>query len=155
MISIGIGEYAITDERQEIVVTHALGSCVALVLYCPKSKYTAMAHVVLPKRDSDFMRDSKKEAYFAHDIIPKLLDFFIEDQACKKHELKVMMVGGAQAAGKDLFKVGERNVEEVRQILQGYNLNYDDSEVLGRYSRSVQIEVETGEVTIKKQKMRL
>lgn len=153
MISIGIGEYVITNAVEEVVVTHALGSCVAVVLHCPKSKYTAMAHVVLPKRESDYSVSIKKEAYYAGDILPKLIQFFVDRPNCDRSRLRVTMVGGAEAKGNDMFHIGKRNVKEVRKILDHYHLDYDDTEVLGRFSRSVQIEVESGEVLIKKQPM--
>lgn len=155
MISIGIGEYVITNAVNEVVITHALGSCVAVILHCPKSKYTAMAHVVLPKRESDYSVTIKKEAYYASDIVPKMINFFIDRPNCDRKSLKVMMVGGAEAKSNDLFHIGQKNVDEVRQILNDHHLSFDDSEVLGRFSRSVQIDVGSGEVVIKKQSMRL
>ncbi len=62
MISVGIGEYAITDAKEEKIVTHALGSCVALIMHCPRTKCTAMAHIVLPEQDANHHRIIEREA---------------------------------------------------------------------------------------------
>lgn len=154
MISIGIGEYAITDVKDEKIVTHALGSCVALIMHCPKTKCTAMAHIVLPEQDVNHQRVIEREAYFADDIVPKLVNFFKKRSYCSNKDLKVLLVGGAVSSNKsDLFKVGERNVSKVKSILDSHQIKYDASEVLGRYSRTVEIEIETGDVIIKRQEM--
>jgi chemotaxis protein CheD len=153
MITVGIGEYAITDIIDEHIITHALGSCVAIIVYCPYTKCTAMAHIVLPSQDRNNVRIVEREAYYAEDILPKMIDFFIRKPNCNKNRLKVMMVGGAIKKGKDVFNVGQRNVRMVKNILNSYGLNYEASETLGQFSRTVTIEVETGIITIKKQQM--
>jgi chemotaxis protein CheD len=61
MIHIGIGEYIITDSTDETITTHALGSCVALILYCKKTKHTAMAHIALPKPSEETNLDYYKK----------------------------------------------------------------------------------------------
>ncbi len=153
MITVGIGEYAITDIIEEHITTHALGSCVAIIVHCPYTKCTAMAHIVLPSQDRNNLKVVEKEAYYAEDILPKMIDFFISKPNCNKNRLKVMMVGGATKKGNDVFYVGQRNVRTVKNILDSYGLNYEASEILGQFSRTVTIEVETGIVTIKKQQM--
>lgn len=32
---IGIGEYAVSNNEEDTIMTFALGSCAALVIYCP------------------------------------------------------------------------------------------------------------------------
>lgn len=152
MISIGIGEYAITNDVNESIVTHALGSCVALIMHCASSKYTAMAHVVLPFHSEGMTIENKKEAYYATDIVPRLMDFFIKKQKCKSDDLQIMIVGGATVkSGKDVFNVGQRNVKRIVSILDKYHVSYEATEVLGNYSRTVKIDAGTGSVSIKKQ----
>lgn len=154
MISVGIGEYVITDANDECITTHALGSCVAFIIHCAKTRCTAMAHIVLPQQDVNHKRLISKEAYFADDIVPKLVNFFTNRPYCKHEHLKIMIVGGAVSShATDVFKVGERNVHKIKTILDGYGLDYDATEVLGRFSRSVEIQIASGEVMIKKQEM--
>lgn len=156
MYTIGLGEYAITDVPEEKIITHALGSCVALILYCKKTKCTAMAHIVLPNYQGHQDHLRAKEAYFADDIVPRMIDFFKERPECQKDQLQVTLVGGSDSKNKDdLFKVGARNVNVIRDILDGYGLEYNAEETAGHFSRSVEIEVETGEISIKKNKMLL
>lgn len=154
MILVGIGEYAITDILDEKIVTHALGSCVALIMHCPKTKCTAMAHIVLPEQDVSHKPDVLREAYFADDIVPKLIKFFRSRTYCSSSKLKVLMIGGAVSSLEtDVFKVGQRNVRKIKSILDDHNLKYDASEVLGRFSRTVEVQIDTGKVIVKKQEM--
>jgi chemotaxis protein CheD len=155
MIHIGLGEYAICDIEGETLITHALGTCVALVVYCSISKKTAMAHIVLPKRDSDHHKNYQREAYFAEDIVPKIMNEF-KAGPCKTPHLQVAIVGGAEAKNNsDIFRVGERNVEMTLDLLRTYGVKINKEETLGRYSRTVKIDVSTGIMNIKKQKMLL
>ncbi len=97
-----------------------------------------------------------KEAYFADDIVPRMLDFFIKRPHCRSHHLKITLVGGAEAKNeRDKFRVGPRNLEVIEGILKDYKLNYDKEETLGRFSRSVDISVDDGSIRIKKNKMLL
>lgn len=156
MISVGIGEYAISETKDESLKTHALGSCVALIIHCTKTKCTALAHIVLPKQDINHKKIIAKEAYFANEIVPRLIQFFAIRQDCKLEYLKILLVGGAVSSqATDVFKVGERNVHKIKTILDGYNLDYDATEVFGCFSRSVEIQVENGDVIITKKEMHI
>jgi chemotaxis protein CheD len=154
MITIGLGEYAITDTENEVIITHALGSCVALVIYCPDSKCTSMAHIVLPERDLKHGQVPEKEAYYADDFVPRLLDFYTRKPNCRLSQLKVHLIGGAESKNKsDVFKVGPRNVAIVEDILKKNGIKFSREETLGNYSRTVEIDVNHGEIKIRKRKM--
>lgn len=111
MLKVGIGEYALSNNPVESIITYALGSCIALIIYCPKTKYTALAHIVLPENRNNYNDDLsiKKPSYFAEDIVPKLLEFFIAEKDCPIGELKISMIGGAESLNKkDVFMVGKK-----------------------------------------------
>lgn len=153
MITLGLGEYAITDAEDECLETHALGSCVALIMYCPVTKCSAMAHIVLPKRH-EIKGGFYKEGYFADDITLKFIDFYKKKKHCQLSKLKVALVGGSQAHyGNDRFHVGERNVSAIREILDAYHISYDTKETLGKFSRSVTFKVKSGLIEIRKHNM--
>ena len=46
-VVIGIGEHAVAG-AESIIVTHALGSCVAVCLWDPEARVGAMLHFLLP-----------------------------------------------------------------------------------------------------------
>lgn len=151
MYQIGLGEYVITDKAHESIVINALGSCVALIVYCKSTKCTAMAHIVLANKTGKFDDISSKQAYYADKITPRILDFFLEQPGCDKKELVITLVGGSVSKNhNDYFKVGQKNLQVIKGILDDYGLKYTDQETLGHYSRTVGVHVDTGEVVIKK-----
>ncbi len=154
MITIGLGEYAITDTENEVIITHSLGSCVALVLYCPVSKCTSMAHFVLPERDIKHNQVHAKEAYYAKDFVPKMIKFYLDKPECNKRTLKAYVVGGSVSKNpSDIFKIGERNVKIVIDYLKEHQIKYESDETLGSYSRTVSMDVDTGSLNRKKRDM--
>ena len=145
MIVVGIGEYAITNTIEETIITHALGSCVAVIIYCGKNKYT----------DRTNMENYKmKPGYFATDIVPKLLRYFTDELECKKNDLEVHIVGGADAIQvDDVFFVGQKNVTMVRHLLSTHGIRTYSSDTGGNLSRTVSIQCSDGHVFIKRQNM--
>lgn len=149
MISVGIGEYVISEDVEETLVTYALGSCVALIIYHPQSKLTAMAHIVLPKGKTSF-----KPGYFAEKTVPELIDIFIVKNKIQKDQLIIHMIGGADSKNKnDIFKVGEKNISKIISILKKNGLRAADIHTGGNISRTVSIDVKDGNITIKQQNM--
>lgn len=154
MLIVGIGEYAITNEMNEIIVTHALGSCVALVIYCPITKHTALAHIALPYSHQRDQQDcfSNKPAYYADVIVPQLVEYFLKRGYCKKNQLQISLIGGAAALSKnDVFQVGKMNIVMVKSILRHYDMRPQQLDVGGNLSRTVY--VSNGQVTVKCQNM--
>ena len=156
MLVVGIGEYAISKEESENIITYALGSCVAFIVHCPIKKYTALAHVVLPNsvnRENNVYLN-EKEGYFADIIVPRLINFFIKELHCNPLQLQVTLVGGADALNdNDVFKVGKKNVKKIHSILENYKIGLYNLDVGGNVSRTVRVEVVSGLIEIKKQNM--
>lgn len=156
MINVGIGEFIITEAEDETIITHALGSCVALILYCKNTKHTAMAHIVLPEPSNKLSLETykMKPGYFATDVVPKLLQHFTERLKCNRNELVVHVIGGADSIQvNDVFLVGKKNVAMIKRLLEFYGIPIDYIDTGGNLSRTVSIESSNGLVHIKKQKM--
>lgn len=153
MINVGIGEYAISNDVTSSLITHALGSCVGVIMYCPLNHYAAMAHIVLPSGDSTRLEE-RHAAYFADDFLPRMLTGFSSMSHCSWKYTKVTLVGGADSGAiNDFFLVGQRNLKVIRDILDARNIAYNDEETGGRYSRTVRIHIKDGEIKINKNKM--
>lgn len=156
MTIVGIGEYALTNELEEEIVTHALGSCVALIIHNPASKHTALAHIVLPefKRNEEVDYLSDKPAYYANIIVPRLMDYFLYNPFLKDRQLQIQLVGGAESLNKqDVFQVGSRNVEMIKNILKSYSQIPLKMDVGGNVSRTVRVNVRDGLVSVKSKNM--
>ena len=156
MLVVGIGEYIVSKDVGEQIITHALGSCVAFILRCPTTKKTAMAHVVLPEvdRTEQYQYLETKPGYFADIIVPQLLKDFLRDGFCRKEQLQIILVGGADSKNpNDIFKVGLRNVDKIKKFLKEYGIEPVKMEVGGSFSRTVEVNISDGSVTIRSQNM--
>jgi chemotaxis protein CheD len=156
MVIVGIGEYAINSAEDEVIITHALGSCVALLIHNPFTKDTALAHIVLPQLNrhhvAPHLRD--KPAYYADIIVPQLMDCFLRNALINKNRLQIHLVGGADSLNQDdVFRVGMRNTDMIKKILRSYGVIPCYMDVGGNISRTVQINVNDGNVMVKRNNM--
>lgn len=152
MIIVGIGEVAFSQNKSESIVTHALGSCVAVIMHCHKTRHTALAHVVLPNKDK--FSTLSKEAYFADKIVPRMLSLFLSKEGCDRTNLEVTLIGGAMSIREnDQFQVGKKNLECIKGILNSHRIVYSDHETGGRFSRTVTVKVKNGKIHMTKNKI--
>ncbi len=141
---VGIGEYVITNNREDVIKTYALASCVAITIYSPVNCVAAMAHIVLPYHKDVFHKVSQP-CYYAETAIPLLIRKMCLEYGCRKNELLIELFGGARSIkGNDMFHVGYQNITMIERILQLEKLRYTDREIGGTNSRTVIFDVATG-----------
>lgn len=144
-IIVGIGEYAISDNKDDILKTYTLGSCIAIVIYSPKKMVAGIAHIALPCSSVDFERSKYQPAHFVDTAVPLLLSKMYKVYGCKACELTIYIYGGAESIQKnDVFRIGKRNIEAVTNILLQNGLPYHTMDIGGFCSRNVEVAVATG-----------
>src|SRR5215471_5830902 len=94
-VVIGIGEFAVSNRPGDVIVTHALGSCIAVCLYDPVSTVAGMLHFLLPEARINPERAKQQPAVFADTGIPLLFQAAFE-RGLKKQRARVYLVGGAE-----------------------------------------------------------
>ena len=146
-IVIGIGEFAVSADADALIVTHALGSCVAVCLWDPVVGVGGMIHVLLPDSAINPMRAADQPAAFADTGIPLLFRAAYE-HGVKKSRCRVHVIGGATIAtgAPGQPSVGKRNVLAVRQILWRNGVLVEREEVGGTTARNVTLSVGDGTV---------
>lgn len=145
---LGIGEYCVTNDKKSIIKTYSLGSCVALTMYCSTRKVSGMAHIALPTSVNTEI-EKHPPAYFADMAISLMLNEFCYNYGCRLQNLQIGMFGGASSLRKnDVFKIGSKNVEKIKRILLNKNMVVYKEDIGGHYSRTVEIDVETGIVKV-------
>lgn len=148
-----MGEYALSDRPEDILWTFALASCVAVTVYCPLRKAAGMIHLVLPAplRDRDA---AKRPEYYAETGVPLLIGAMCAKFGCRADGLRIQMYGGADPANRqDVYRVGEKNISAVKHSLLGMGLTLQKADLRGRESRTLEMRVETGAVTVFRQQI--
>lgn len=145
---VGIGEYMVVKGESNRIITYALASCVAVTFYFEEMKIAGMIHIALPEALSSFNVENKP-GYYAELGLPIILTKLRNNYQCDLSKGKIFLIGGANSVKEyDHFRVGERNISKVKSILNEYNIKYNTDEVGGTVSRTVVLEVSTGNITI-------
>ncbi len=148
---VGIGEYAISDNKVNLLKTFALASCVAVTAYSPIRKKGAMIHVALPEPDTEKDRMARP-GYYATTGIPLMIEKLCYEHGCTKGELEIKIFGGAESIREnDIFNIGKRNIKAVVETLHNLHLRILSAQVGGRVSRTIELDTNTGEVYISTQ----
>lgn len=147
-IVVGIGEYRVSADPHSEIITYSLGSCVGLTIFDPVAKVGGMLHALLPS------------STHAYDAAEKLSHKYV-DTACialfhavyslggQKSRLQVKLAGGGDFLDeKKMFRIGEKNVAAVEDLL-GKNLVKISGRHTGeRLSRTMRLQLDTGKVTV-------
>ena len=137
-----------TGHAGDTLVTHALGSCLGLVVYDPVVAIGGMLHAMLPLSTINPQKAEANPFMFVDTGVP-LLFKEIYAQGGQKNRLIVKAAGCSQPLGKnEMFKIGERNYTVLRKLLWKNSLFLEAEEVGGTISRTVKFDIKTGQTII-------
>jgi chemotaxis protein CheD len=149
---VGIGEWLVSNNKEDMIRTYALGSCVALVVQHPVSRTCGLVHIALP--DSFLLANTRKrkEGYCADTAVPALLEEIRRETglySAMTSGLIATLAGGARMMRlKNDYHIGERIVQKVLALLQRYKVPVAAMDVGGEVSRTVSLAVGSGEVFV-------
>ncbi|MDY2685462.1 MAG: chemotaxis protein CheD [Selenomonadaceae bacterium] len=149
LIKVGMADYKV-GKAPDTIISYGLGSCIGISLYDPQAKVGGLLHIMLP--DSKQARASDNPAKFADTGMPLLLRDVLALGAVRSR-LVAKMAGGAQmfafANATDIMRVGARNAEAVKSILNEMNIRLLAEDTGGTYGRTVSINLENGSYKVK------
>ena len=150
-VTVGMADMRASSRPDEILVTHALGSCLGITIYDPESHVGGMLHTMLPESQIDPEKGAESPFMFVDTGVPKLFHECYRLGAVKSH-LIVKVAGGASgkaAPDKDYFRIGERNFVALRKLLWKNNVLIKSYDVGGFQSRTMSLDLATGQVLLK------
>jgi chemotaxis protein CheD len=147
-VVIGIGEFAVTTAPDAEIVTHALGSCVAVCLWDPVTHVAGMLHFLLPESKLNTDRAVRQPGTFADTGIPLLFQVAYKNGAVKSR-LRVQLLGGAAiTGGPNGLDVGRRNALIAKRILWQNGVPVTGEALGGTDTRTVSLSAATGRVLV-------
>lgn len=150
-VIVDIAQHVVTNNVDDYLITYALGSCIAVVLYDPVSVAGGMIHYMLPLSSTNPEKAKVKPAMFADTGVPLLFHSMYE-LGCKKTDLVVKVAGGGQLYDdQGAFEIGKRNITLLRRMLWKTNLLIAAEDVGGQKSRTVTLDIRTGRCVVKSQ----
>lgn len=151
-VNVKIADMQIVSGPNQVLVTHALGSCIAVTVYDPVAHVGGMCHFMLPnpKPGSDGSEVTVGPHPYASAAVPALFRAAYAAGA-KKSRLIVTAAGGAEMleAGSAL-KIGSRNWTILRKLLWKNNIVLAGSDIGGQESRNLMLDLTDGRVTVTK-----
>lgn len=133
-----------------VLVTLGLGSCVGIALYDRKTKIIGLAHIMLPW--SHQAKNNSNQAKFADTGIRQLIHLMLADGS-KKGNIIAKIAGGAQmfsfSQNTDMIRVGQRNVEATKEVLQELGIPIVAEDTGGNYGRTIEFYSDDGRLMVK------
>ncbi len=146
---VGISDCKISWDPEDLLVTYALGSCIAVALYDPVSKIGGLLHYMLPDSALDAAKAQQNPFMFADTGIARLVET-VKARGAQPRRMRVRLAGGAQVLdSQGTFQIGKRNYLAARRILWKAGLLIGAEAVGGEVSRTTRLEVASGRMWIR------
>jgi chemotaxis protein CheD len=146
IIAVGVGDMKLSCRPEEVLVTHALGSCIGVTLYDPEAVVGGILHFMLPDGSVNPQRAQENPWMFATTGIPLFFQQAYELGAVKSR-LIVKVAGGAQFLDdKEFFAIGERNHTALRKVFWQNGVLIKGEHVGGTISRTLYMDMSSGRV---------
>jgi chemotaxis protein CheD len=132
----------------EILQILGLGSCIGLCFYSKDEKFGAIAHIMLPSIKNARTPDLKGK--YADSAVKELLNIF-KKKKISKNKILVKMTGGSSMFSNlksNAFDIANRNIDAVKKHLKEYDLKLTASDVGGNKGRTINFDLDTGEIKI-------
>jgi len=149
--TVGVADMKVSAETGDLIITHALGSCLGIAVHDPVACVGGLLHVMLPLSTIDPVKAERNPSMFVDTGFPELLNECSNAGALKRR-LEIRVAGGANSWNReedDLFQIGKRNLIVLRKLLWKNGLLLKSHDVGGSNSRTMTLAIGTGIVTIK------
>jgi len=144
---VGVADMKICTTPGELLVTHALGSCLGIAIHDPVAQVGGILHVTLPLSSMAPDKAKANPYMFVDTGLPKL---FREAYAAGavKERLVVKVAGGANLNNdrNDRFAIGKRNHVVLRKMFWKNSILIDAEDTGGNTPRTMYLEVGSGAV---------
>jgi chemotaxis protein CheD len=148
---VGIADMKTSGGADDVIITHALGSCLGIVIYDPAVRVGGMLHAMLPEASGSPERAKENPYAFVDSGLPLLFKACYALGAVKGRVL-LTVAGGASMKitkdGDDLFQIGRRNYVALRKMLWKNGVLVHKQLVGGNTSRTMQVSLDTGLVRV-------
>jgi chemotaxis protein CheD len=146
---VGISDCKVTRDAESVLVTYALGSCIAVVMHDPLTKVSGLLHYMLPESAIDTRKAEQNPFMFADTGIPRMMDA-LKAAGGEGKRMVVRLTGGAQVLdSQGVFQIGKRNYLAARRILWKAGILVAAEAVGGEVSRTTRLEVSTGRLWVR------
>ena len=144
---VAVGDMKIGRD-DDMIVTHALGSCLGLMVYDPVAKVGGLLHAMLPLSKINPDKAKANPYMFVDTGVPALFKA-LYGIGGQKTRMTIKAAGCGNPLGKnEMFKIGERNYTVLKKLLWKNNVLLEAEVVGGTASRTDYFDMATGQTVI-------
>ncbi|MBN1594332.1 chemotaxis protein CheD [candidate division FCPU426 bacterium] len=148
VVVVGLSDMKISDQPGVVLVTYALGSCLAVAAHDAKTAVGGMLHVMLPNSERAEEKARQQPCMYADTAIPVFLSALFAAGALKQR-LEIKLAGGSsRTQANDVYEIGKRNLLMVKRMLWKSGLVARREDVGGNICRTLHLEIGTGKTWI-------
>jgi chemotaxis protein CheD len=148
-VVVDIADLTASRDPGAAIITYSLGSCIGVVVWDPVVRAGGMLHYMLPDSQLSAEKARSNPAMFCDTGVPRLFRAVYELGAVKAR-LVVKVAGGSQLLDDNgTFNIGKRNYLALRKLFWKNGVMISAESVGGSVSRTLKLDVGTGQVTIK------
>jgi len=150
---VGISEYVVSTDPDDVLITYSLGSCVGLSLYDPVAGVAGLLHSLMPASKANPEKAALTPAMYTDTGASALLQALFDLGATRPNLVAKVAGAASRIENETLFRIGERNYAVLRKVLWKNEILIAAEDVGGTTSRTVYVEVGTGRTIIKSESM--
>jgi chemotaxis protein CheD len=148
-VVVGISDLKVSNRPEDVLVTYALGSCIAVAVFDPVAKVGGLLHYMLPDSTLDPEKARQNPAMFADTGIPVLFKSCYTLGA-EKRRMIVRAAGGASILDDtNFFRIGQKNIMAMRKIFWKNNVMIESEDTGGNFNRTVRLTLSNGKTYVK------
>jgi chemotaxis protein CheD len=146
---VGVAEMAVSSDPADVLITHALGSCLGIAAHDSEASVGGLLHVMMPLSQINREKASANPFVFVDTGVPRFLDELFSAGAVKRR-LTIAVAGGAStsASESDRFAIGRRNLVVFRKLMWKNGLLIGAEDVGGSHARTMRLEIASGRVVL-------
>jgi chemotaxis protein CheD len=146
---VGVADMKLARDPGDVIVTHALGSCLGIAVHDPVTRIGGMLHVMMPLSNVNPEKAKVNPFMFVDTGVPLFFRSLFEAGVVKGRMI-VKVAGGAsiQEGKTDTFGIGKRNYTVLKKMFWKNGVLIEAEEVGGSCPRTMYLDVDTGRVTL-------
>jgi chemotaxis protein CheD len=139
----------LSNQPGDVIVTHALGSCLGVSAHDPQSNIGGILHVMMPVSSVNPDKARLNPYMFVDTALPAMFKSLYA-MGARKERLVVKVAGGAnlQNGHTDRFDIGKRNYISLKKVFWKNGVLIHSEDVGGSKARTMYLHIDTGRVRL-------
>jgi chemotaxis protein CheD len=147
-IVVSISDMKVTNRGRDVLVTHALGSCLGLAAYDPGARVAGLIHCLLPLARESGNGQVKNPFMYVNTGVPQMMRSLFHRGATRENLILKAAGCGRMMHISNQFDTGANNLGALRKLLQINEMVLAAEDVGGTIPRTMRLFADTGRVVI-------